>query len=425
MVDKIVAKVGSEYILLSEVEEEYSYALSKDPTLDEDIKCRILDNIIANKIMVYQAQLDSIDVPDSEVELQLNYRFDAVLQMMNNDEAFFAEEYGATVEEMKNRYRDDQRQKMLAEKMQYKLISDIEITPKEVKEFIQKIPTDSLPYFKSEMEISEIIVKPQVNEEERQKAFSRATDIYNKIKSGEISFGEAAKKYSADPGSALREGDLGFAKRGAYVPEFEAAVFTGKKDELMEPVETEYGFHIIEVIERRGNSVRARHVLVKPQITYEDEEKARKLLDSIRNLIINDSLTFQEAVSKYSDKDTPSYSNSGRVKNANTNNTFFQADDFDPDTYFAVFDLPTNGVSKVVEIKTPPAGDKAYRLLQVNSKTKPHKASIKEDYDKLANYAKESKRAEIFQKWLAEKKKVTYIVIDPLFEQCSKIINGE
>lgn len=425
LVDKIVAKVGSEYILLSEIEEEYSYAKTKDPSMGEEVKCRILDNLIANKILVYQAQLDSVEVTDEDVELQLNYRFESVLQQMNNDEAFFEEYYDASIAEMKDRYRDDQKQKLLAEKMQYKLISEIDITPKEVKEFISKIPADSLPYFKSEMEISEIIIKPKVNDAQRKIALDKATDIYNKIVSGEMKFEEAAKKFSQDPGSAIKEGDLGFAKRGAYVPEFEAAVFSAVKGEVAEPVETEYGFHVIEVIERRGNSVRARHVLIKPEITSEDEEKARKLLDSVRQLIVTDSMKFQKAVTKFSDKDVPSYSNSGRVKNQYTNNTFFQADDLDPDTYFAVFDLKENEVSKIMEIKMPPAGDKAFRILQLNSKTKPHKASVKEDYDKMANFAKESKKAENFEKWLDEKKKSTFIYIDPILGYCKDKISGE
>lgn len=139
LIDQVVAKVGSEYILLSDVEEEYSYAKSKNPSLNEDVKCAILDNLIAQKLIVYQAKLDSVEVSDSEVEAQLNYRFDAILQQMNGDEAFFEEYYGASVNEMKDRYREDQKQKILAERMQDKLMADIEITPKEVEAFFNKI----------------------------------------------------------------------------------------------------------------------------------------------------------------------------------------------------------------------------------------------------------------------------------------------
>ncbi|HMU05199.1 MAG TPA: peptidylprolyl isomerase, partial [Saprospiraceae bacterium] len=152
LVDKVVAKVGSEYILLSEIEEEFSYAKSKDPSLSDDIKCVILDNVIAQKLVVYHAKIDSVEITDEEVEVQLDYRFESILRQMNGDESFFEDYYGATVSEMKNRFRDDQRHKILAEKMQYKLMSSIEITPKEVEKFFNTVPKDSLPYFKSEME---------------------------------------------------------------------------------------------------------------------------------------------------------------------------------------------------------------------------------------------------------------------------------
>ena len=153
VIDRVVGKVGSEFILLSEIEEEFSYAKTKSPGLPEDLKCDILDNIIAQKLVVYQAKIDSVDVTDEEVELQLDFRFESVLRQMNGDEAFFQEFYGASIAQMKERYKDDQKSKILAEKMQQKLISEIEITPKEVEEFYKSIPYDSIPYFKSEMEI--------------------------------------------------------------------------------------------------------------------------------------------------------------------------------------------------------------------------------------------------------------------------------
>ena len=216
LIDRVVAKVGSESILLSEVEEEFSYAKSKSPGLPDDVRCDILDNIIAQKLVVYQAKIDSVEVTDEEVETQLDFRFESILRQMNGDEAFFEEYYGASVADMKERFRDDQKSKILAEKMQQKLIAEIEITPREVEQFYNTVPVDSVPYFKSEMEISEIVLEPQVNEVERAKALQKITDLRNKVVSGEASFSDIAGKYSQDPGSALRGGDLGFAKRGVF-----------------------------------------------------------------------------------------------------------------------------------------------------------------------------------------------------------------
>lgn len=417
IIDKVIAKVGNEYILLSDVEEEYAYAKSKNPTLDADVRCSILENLIAQKLIIYQAKIDSVEMTDAEVETQLDYRFESILRQMNGDEAFFEEYYGASVSEMKERYRDDQKQQILAEKMQYKLMSEIAVTPKEVEKFFHNIPVDSLPYFKSEMEISEIVMIPKFNTNSREAALSKITDLRDKILSGAITFEEAASKNSMDPGSALRGGDLGFAKRGVYVPEFEATVFSMTKDEISDVIETEFGFHVIQLLERRGNAVKARHILIKPEITADDLEKTRLKLDSIRSLIVSDSTTFDAAVKKYSIKSLPSYANGGRVKNYNSNNTFFAADDLDPDTYFAVYNLKPGEISSPILISMP-GGEKAYRLVQLNSISKPHRANLKEDYDKIANFAKESKKHEYFLKWLKQKRSETYIHISPIFKDC-------
>lgn len=423
LVDKVIAKVGSEYILLSEIEEEFAYAKSKDPGVSDDIKCVILDNMIAQKLVIYHAKIDSVEITDAEVETQLDYRFESVLRQMNGDEAFFEEYYGASVAEMKERYRDDQKHKILAEKMQHKLISEIEITPKEVEKFFKNVPSDSLPYFKSEMEISEIVSLPLVNDIERQKALDKIKILREKVVNGTETFADIATKNSQDPGSAARGGDLGFAKRGVYVPEFEATVFSLAKDEISDIIETEFGYHFIQLIERRGNSVRARHILIKPEITQSDLDKTKVLLDSVRQLITIDSLSFENAVKKYSVKSVPSYANGGRVKNQNSNNTFFAADDLDPDTYFAIYDLKPGAISKPMLI-TMPDGKKAYRLIQLNSTSKPHKANLKEDFDKISNFAKESKKNEYFLNWLKTKRTETYIYTDPLFSYCKTAENN-
>lgn len=419
LIDKVVARVGSENILLSDVEEEYAYTKTSKPQLDETAKCEILKNIIAQKIIVYQAKLDSVEVKDEEVETQLNYRFESILRQMNGDEAFFKEYYGATVDEMKDRFRDDQKQKILAERMQGKLIDKVSITPKEVTEFFNSIPQDSIPYLSSEVELGEIVLKPVVNAEEREKARIKANDIREKILKGE-DFGELAKKYSVDVESAKRGGDLGFAKRGVYVPEFEAAAYTIDIGETSELVETEFGFHIIQVVERRGNNIKVKHILISPEITSADRLLAKNKLDSIRNLISLDSMSFEEAVKRHSLKAMPSYSNNGRIKNQSTGNNYFDTKDLDPDTYFAIDKLEINGLSKVLELKDL-KGEKMYRLLKLYHKSKPHKANLKQDYDKITFFAKESKKNKYFSEWIDDKMKKSYIKIDPLFYDCGEL----
>lgn len=419
LIDKVIARVGAETILLSEVEDEYAYLKASKKETTADAKCDILKNMIVQKMIVWQAKLDSIELNDEEVEAQLGFRFDNILQKMNGDEKFFEEYYGATVAEMKERFRDDQRQKMLADKMQSKLINKVKISPAEVQEFFNSIPVDSLPYLSSEVEISELILEPVVNDEERQKALDKIKDVQKRLEAGE-DFGELAKKYSVDVESAKKGGDLGFAKRGAYVPEFESAAFTLEPGKRSDIVETEFGFHILELIERKGNTVHAKHILISPEITDADRTKAKNKLDSIRTLIANDSLTFETAVKLHSDKDSPSYSNNGKMKNPNNGTNYFEMRDLDYETYFAIDAMKPNELSKIIETKNF-KGEKLYRLLKLYSKSEPHQANLKKDYDKIVLYAKEGKKAEFFDKWVNEKLANTKIKVDLLFADCPEV----
>lgn len=421
LVDKVIAKIGSEFILLSEVEDQYAYSISQDPSLDTDIKCQILDGLIAQKLIIYQAKLDSVQVSDEEVEGQLTLRFDNILRQMNGDEEFFAEYYGAGVAEMKERYRDDQKQQILAERMQGKLINSVSITPAEVQQFYDAIPKDSLPYLDSEVEMSEIVIKPKVNSTQSDLAREKLVRIREKIVSGEKSFEEMALKYSMDPGSGARGGDLGFAKRGSYVPEFEATVFSLKPDEVSEVIETEFGFHVIKQLERRGNSVRARHILIKPDITEADNQSARDLLDSVRTLIASDSITFEAAVKKYSDENAQSYTNNGRIKNRATGNNFFRTEELEYDVYVQIIDMEPGDLSKVLQGKDF-VGETQFRLLKLQSITEPHQANLKQDYSKIMQYAKEGKKAEYFATWIQEKMDETFIELDPLYDYCDDLI---
>lgn len=420
LVDKVIGRVGSENILLSEIEEEYSYLKKSDPTVPESAKCEILDNMISQKIIIYQAKLDSVVVSEDQVNLELDTRFDRILMQMNGDEEFFKDYYGATVSEMKERYRDDQKQQILAQMMQRQLITEVDITPQEVLDFYNKIPKDSLQFLNAEVELAELIVKPTVNKDSRNESLLLIQDIYKRITEGKEDFSELATKYSNDTESAKRGGDLGFARRGTFVPEFESAAFSLKKDEVSEIIETDFGFHILKLDERRGNLVHIRHILISPKITPADEELARQKLDSIRNMIAADSITFTEAVKRYGEKTTQSYNNSGKLRNPNTGNSFFETKDLDYDTYFAIEDLKVKEMTNVIEIKDP-RGFKLYRIIQLQSKSKPHKVSIETDYDKISVFAKESKKAKYFEDWMIEHRKSVFIKIDPLMEGCENL----
>lgn len=419
LIDKVIAKVGGETILLSDIEGQYSYLKQQSPDVDPNAKCQILDAIIGQKLIVHQAKLDSIVVGPEEIDAQLDFRVNAVLRQMGGDENFFQEYYGMTVPEMRENLRDDLESQVLAERMQQSLIADINITPSEVEDFYELIPKDSLPYLSAEVEFAELVQKPEPNEIEKEKTSNKINEIRAQIVSGEITFAEAATKFSDDPGSAARGGDLGFAERGTFVPEFEEAAYNLDQDEISDAVETEYGFHIIKLNERRGTKLKLQHILIRPTITDDDIEKCQNSLDSIRTLIVENELDFGKAVKEYSLEEVQSYHNNGRVQNPSTGKTFFETGNLPTDVYFAIEDMNIGDVSGVISYATP-QGESYYRIIQLQSKTKPHKANLSEDYAKIKELARESKKNEYFTKWLDDKLKETYIDIDPILQHCNQ-----
>ncbi len=419
LIDKVIAQVGSELILLSDLETEYNYLKSMNQASGDETKCMILEQIMAQKLLIDQAKLDSIDVSDDQVDGQLSLRMDAILRQMGGDEELFKQYYGKSVAEMKEIYREDIKNKLMAESMQQSLLDNINVTPSEVVEFFNSIPKDSLPYFNSEVELAQIIIAPEISEKEKQRAYETAKDIKARLDKGE-DFGALAKKYSEDPGSAQNNGDLGWVKRGTFVPKFEAVAYGLKKDEISDIVETEFGYHIIQLLERRGNSIHARHILIKPDITLDDLNKAKAKLDSVRTLIVSDSMKFETAVKKFSDKKSMSYNNNGRMTNPATQTTFYEMKDLPPDIYFAIEGLKPGDITDVMET-TNETGETRFQIIKVLTKTEPHRANLKEDYSRIQNFAKASKKNEYINNWVTKKIKTTYIKVDDEYKKCPNI----
>ena len=415
VIDKVIANVGTETILMSDVEQQYSYALAENRATP-GMRCEILQSLIGQKIIIHQAKLDSFLILDEEVEASLTFKVDRVLSQMSGDTKMFEEVYSMTPAEMKDNLRDDERNQMLVQRMQSSILDEVKITPKEVKSFYNSIPSDSIPYLSAEVELSELVVKPEVNKEERTKALQKVLEIRNRITEGGEDFAELASKYSDDIGSGRRGGDLGFAQRGTFVPEFEAVAYTLEQGEISDPVETEFGFHILELIKRAGNRINLRHILVKPTITENDKLIARNKLDSLRQLAV-DSVDFSYLVKNNSIEDVPSYNNNGLIQNPNTGKTIFSMSEIPSNIYFAIDGLEVGDVTEPLEYPLP-TGETYYRIVKLLTKTKPHKASLDQDYTKIQNFAKESKKNLYFAEWLESKIKDTYIDIDEQYISC-------
>ncbi len=420
LIDKVIAKVGTETILLSDVEGQYSYALEQGGPEDPNIKCNILQAIIGQKLVVHHAKLDSVEVSPDEIEASLDFRIDQVLRQMGGDETLFQEYYGMTVLDMRGKLREDLNQQMLAERMQGQILNSVNITPKEVKQFFNSIPSDSIPFLSAEVELSEVVVKPLVNEEENAKALKKILDIRKRIIEGGEDFAELARTFSDDKGSGAQGGNLGFAGRGTFVPEFEATAYTLTKDEISEPIETEFGFHILQLLERRGNKVNIRHILVRPEITEADLQLARTKLDTVRAQIERGKITFENAVKLHSEESLPSYSNNGMIQNPQTGKTSFETAQLPSEIYFAIEDLVPGDITEPLEYPLP-TGETYYRIIKVRDLTNPHKASLEEDYAKIQRFAKESKKNEYFSTWLEEKFASTFIAIEPGYLSCPEL----
>lgn len=416
-IDKVVATVGGELILLSEIEEQKAALEAQQGVLPPEVSCLILDNVMAQKLLVNQAKLDSIVVLDAEVEAQLDLRIEQILAYMNNDYQQFEDYYGQTVNQVKDQFRNELRDQILAERMRGQVLTGITVTPAEVKAFFSRIPADSLPYFNSEVEVSEIVYRPKVNAAERKIAMDKLSELRERILVKGEDFAALAQKYSDDFASGRIGGDLGWTKRGKFVPEFEAAAYNLEVDEISPIVESEFGFHIIQLLGRRGNSIHTRHILVKPEITEDDLKGAEEKLDSIRQLILSDSLVFSKAVKDFGFKDVQSFNNDGRMINQRTGNNFFEIADLEPDIYFALDTLKVGEISAPFAFRSP-SGEMLFRVVQLVSRSNPHRANLREDYSKIQAAAVEEKKNILLNEWVQEKVFSTFISIDPLFGDC-------
>ena len=420
IIDQVIARVGGEYILLSELEEQFALAASQsNAEVPADARCNLMDQLLVGKLLYNQSKLDSIEVSDGEVEQQLNARIDRILSYMQGDINQFEDYYGQSITATKEQFREDLREQLAVERIRGTVTREVTVTPAEVKRFFADIPQDSLPYFNSEVEVGEIVVQPVANDSTKEATVAKLEDIAAQIESGTITFEDAAKKYSQD-GSAQGGGDLGWTKRGKFVPAFEAAAYNLTPGQMSGVVESEFGYHLIKLQERRGNTIRVSHVLLRPEVTEEDIEKSRTLLDSIATLVRVDTFGFSYAVKRYGFDKVQSYNNDGRMTNPASGNTFFEIGDLDPDIYFAIDEMEVGDMSEVLSFRSA-TGEDMLRVIQLQSRTSPHRATLAQDYSKIQQATKQSKQQQYLSDWIEEKINSTFISVDERYQGCPAI----
>ncbi len=418
LIDKVTGTVGAEIILLSDIESQLAYMQAQRGSIPPDARCMILENLLGQNLLLHQARVDSIQITDDEVEAQISARVDRILALMNNDYQQFEDYYGKTVSEIRGEFREPIQNQILIDRMQNKVLSSITITPAEVRSFFERVPKDSLPYFNSEVEMAEIIYYPKVNEEQKQKAYLQISRMKKLITEDKKDFAEVASEYSDDIGSARVGGDLGWQKRGTFVPEFESVAYNLEPGEISDIFETPFGYHVVQLLERRGNLLHTRHILITPKIEQQDLDLAIHVLDSLRTAITVDSLlTFEEAVKSFGDENTTSFNNGGRMLNPKSGNTFFEIGDLDHRLFFVIDTLKVNQISSPIAAKDP-TGKVSFQVIKLLSRSRPHKASLKTDYSRIREAALSEKKNAHLDKWIQSHIARTYIEVDPSFHTC-------
>jgi peptidyl-prolyl cis-trans isomerase SurA len=416
LLDKVDAIVNDKIILRSDIENQLDL-LSLRGKEETANRCKLLKQLIYNKILTTQAARDSLPISSEEVEEELTRKINYFISVAGSQEAF-EEYYHKTVQQIKEDYRDDIKEQMLASRMRNKIVGDVKVTPSEVKAYYYKIPKDSLPYFNATVELQQIVMKPRVSDIQQKAARDKAESILARLKNGE-SFELLASLYSEDIGSAQQGGLLDWAPRGTYVKEFEGAAFKLKPGEISNVVSTQFGYHIIEMIERRGDMIQVRHILIRPQTTSKDAEYSQKKLDSIRTDIVDGKISFFDAVKLYS-QDTHSKDVGGYMLNNENGGTVLDVDKIDPNLYLMVDTLTIGGITPPIMYQGDD-GTPSFRIVKLVSKSEPHVADIKIDYDKIQNAAKSDKEEQVLQRWFGKNMKKTYLMVTDDYKNCTEI----
>jgi peptidyl-prolyl cis-trans isomerase SurA len=423
ILDQVVAVVGSNVILKSEIETQYlQYRMQGFiEGSRESLKCEILKDLIFQNLLLNQADVDSIVVAESSVDQELDRRFRYFISQFGSKEKL-EEYYGKSVDEFKEEMRDVVKNQLLQSNVQGEIVKNVGITPKEVKAYYKEIHYDSLPLINAEYYVAELVREPVISEAQKLEVKERLLGFRGRILKGE-SFATLAILYSEDPGSAKKGGELGMYGRGELYPEFEDVAFTLKDGEISGIVETEAGFHLIQMIENQKEFVNVRHILIKPKVSPVQLQNTVSYLDSIYNLIQKGTYTFDDAVKMFSDN--PNRLAGGYLINPQTGSNVFQAEDLDPKVFYTVDKLKVGDVSKPVSFTTD-KNKEAFRLLKLVKKTEPHKANIDSDYDKIYEIALKKKHQKILDEWVIIHAKDAYIRVVDNYSGCdfySQILN--
>ena len=411
-IDKIIAIIGDEIVLRSEVENQYLQYISQGVTSNEELRCEILEDLMTQKLLIFSCKQDSISVTkeeiEQEVETRVNYYIDQIGSIEKVEQYFEKDIY--QIKKVLSELVEDQ---FLIQRMQSSITKDVKITPFDVNEFYEKMDKSELPLIEDRYKLSQIIVKPKMSEDQINKLTDRLNAFRKRVLNGE-DFKVLAALYSDDPGSANNGGEIGFVSRGTFVPEFEKVAFRLKKGEVSEIVKTNFGYHIIQLIERRGDQVNVRHILLKPKYSSTSLQNARLRIDSIYNKIKNNEISFSQAIKSYSDDDTKN--NNGLLINPSNGSSTYTIAELGSSIKYLIEGLNENDFTKPVKVESNEGS--IYRILNVVEKISSHTANLDLDYDFFQTQALNFKKQERLDEWIEKRIKNTYVELKEIDKNC-------
>ncbi len=417
LIDKTIALVGNEIITISQLEAEVQMMMAQGMVSDRsNIRCEILENMLTQKLFLAQARLDSLNVNFDQVESELSGRIDNAMASLGGEKA--VETYfNKPIHKLRSDWRDILSDQSLTQQMQQKVMQSAgSMTPSDVEKFYKKIDKDSLPIISTQYKLSQIVLYP-VKERAAMAAKERLLEFRNRILNGE-KFSTLATIYSQDPGSAGRGGELRMAPKSMYWPAFSDAAVALKPGQISQIVETPDGFHIIQMIEKDGDMFNARHILIKPEYTSEDRDKAFKTLDSLKSKITSDSLSFEMAARFYS-QDPKSAVSGGLMADENTGSIYFEKDQLKPADYAVLKDMKEGDISMPFEsLDNEGRGQTIYKIIKLEAIVPSHVANITQDFNIIQNIADHRKQTEAIDAFIKEKQKGNLIIIDDMFKKC-------
>ena len=417
VIDKTIAVVGNEMISLSDIESEVTVRRSQGLSSDRAARCEILENMMTSKLFLMQARIDSLNVNNDMVSAELTQRLDQARTFLGGDEGV-AEYFGKPVYKLRQEWQTQLEENSLTQQEQQNIANDIkDLTPYDVKQYLDTVSTAALPVIPMKYKMSQICVYPD-REAAKMAVKERLLSIRERILNGE-KFATLARLYSEDPGTARKGGELGMASKSIYWPAFSDAAMSLKPGVISQIVETPDGFHIIEVLEKKGDMFNARHILIKPSYDSEDQEKAFARLDSIRTSIVDSTMTF-ELAARFFSEDAATRTNGGQMADPNTGSAYFEVDQLKPQDYAAIENLEPGQISEPIASLDNEGrdGNLVYKIVRLDKIIPSHPATLETDYTELMGQVKQEKQMEAIDKFLKEKIDVTYIIIDPLFADC-------